>query len=390
VGGGVYNAGTLNLIGSTISGNAVVNEGGGVFNYGSLTLAGSTISGNTATNACGGVYNDATATAVMINSTISNNSAIEGGGVCNDATGTLNLNASTISSNAARDVGGGVSNRGDLTLDSTLISGNIARIGREIYNAVGTVATNNFNLFGFNGSAGTTGFTPGPNDVIPAAGVTLAEIVATLGDNGGTTQTHALVAGSPALNAVGAGCPPPLVDQRGIARPQGSRCDIGSFELTGATTLPPAVPPPPPPPNARCFGLPATITGTAQADPQLRGTNGPDVIQSLGGNDVIFGLKGNDTICGGPGNDNLKGGRGNDRLDGGLGQDQCNGERGRNTAINCEVAQQLAVEQPPPPPPDGGQPPPPVEELLPPREPPLATEEPPLLLPEPPLPPPAQ
>jgi hypothetical protein len=87
VGGGVYNSGTLNLIGSTISGNAVVNRGGGIYNYGSLTIAGSTVSGNTAAGVCGGVFNAATATAAIINSTISNNSAVIGGGVCNDATG---------------------------------------------------------------------------------------------------------------------------------------------------------------------------------------------------------------------------------------------------------------------------------------------------------------
>jgi RTX calcium-binding nonapeptide repeat (4 copies) len=339
LGGGLYNDGILTLIGSTISGNSVTYNGGGVFNYGSLTMVASTISGNNATGVCGGVFNEETATAAMINSTVSNNSAVEGGGVCNDTTGTFNLTASTISGNAARDAGGGVNNHGGLTLDSMLISGNIAPLGREVYNSAGTIAANNFNLFGFNGSAGITGFTPGPNDVVPGAGVTLPEVVAALGDNGGATQTHALVAGSPALNAVGVGCPPPVVDQRGITRPQGVRCDIGSFELIEGTAPPPAVPRPPPPSTARCFGLSATIRGSARADTQLRGTNGPDVIVGLGGNDVIFGLQGNDAVCDGPGNDNLMAGRGNDRLSGGLGQDQCRGERGTADAAlrDCEI-----------------------------------------------------
>jgi hypothetical protein len=52
-----------------------------------------------------------------------------------------------------------------------------------------------------------------------------------LADNGGPTETMALGPGSPALDAVpstGAACPP--TDQRGVARPQGSACDIGAFE----------------------------------------------------------------------------------------------------------------------------------------------------------------
>jgi hypothetical protein len=49
-----------------------------------------------------------------------------------------------------------------------------------------------------------------------------------LGDNGGPTRTHALGAGSPAIDAAGDACP--ATDQRGVARPLGARCDIGSYE----------------------------------------------------------------------------------------------------------------------------------------------------------------
>ena len=52
-----------------------------------------------------------------------------------------------------------------------------------------------------------------------------------LADNGGPTWTHALLPGSPALDAADdAICP--ATDQRGTARPQGPHCDIGAFELT--------------------------------------------------------------------------------------------------------------------------------------------------------------
>jgi hypothetical protein len=52
-----------------------------------------------------------------------------------------------------------------------------------------------------------------------------------LQNNGGPTQTHALLAGSPAIDAVTSGCPPPPTDQRGVLRPQGAACDIGAYEL---------------------------------------------------------------------------------------------------------------------------------------------------------------
>jgi uncharacterized repeat protein (TIGR01451 family) len=62
----------------------------------------------------------------------------------------------------------------------------------------------------------------------------LDAILDPLADNGGPTQTHALVTGSPAVDAAGPGCPPPNTDQRGVSRPQGAACDIGSFELEQA------------------------------------------------------------------------------------------------------------------------------------------------------------
>jgi hypothetical protein len=49
-----------------------------------------------------------------------------------------------------------------------------------------------------------------------------------LKNNGGTTDTHALLRGSPAINAGGNDFPPK--DQRGVKRPQGKRSDIGAYE----------------------------------------------------------------------------------------------------------------------------------------------------------------
>ena len=51
-----------------------------------------------------------------------------------------------------------------------------------------------------------------------------------LANNGGPTETLALLPGSPAINAGSdAACPP--IDQRGVPRPQGSHCDIGAYEF---------------------------------------------------------------------------------------------------------------------------------------------------------------
>jgi hypothetical protein len=55
-----------------------------------------------------------------------------------------------------------------------------------------------------------------------------------LADNGGSTLTRALLAGSPAIDTGSSDCPPPATDQRGTARPQGVHCDIGAFEAPAA------------------------------------------------------------------------------------------------------------------------------------------------------------
>ena len=62
-------------------------------------------------------------------------------------------------------------------------------------------------------------------------GVVLDPMLGPLGDNGGPTSTFALLPGSPAIDevpATGAGCP--TMDQRGVARPQGTACDAGAYE----------------------------------------------------------------------------------------------------------------------------------------------------------------
>src|SRR5205823_1158570 len=148
-----------------------------------------------------------------------------------------------------------------------------------------------------------------------------------LGDNGGPVLTEALLAGSPAIDAgsPGGGNSCVTTDARGIARPQGPRCDIGAFELQpggggGAGT------------PATCNGKTATITGTAGAN-KIKGTKKADVIAALGGNDTVSGLKGNDIVCGGAGKDRLIGGPGKDKLFGQAGKDKLSGGPGKDKLV---------------------------------------------------------
>jgi FG-GAP-like repeat len=281
--GGLLNNGTVSIKNSIISGNAgggVSNSYGiltienstishntsrGVTNSGTLTIKNSTIAGNT-TNFGGGGVSNYGGTVAIANSTISNNIASVGGGVSNPlgyyGGGSLTITNSTISGNRA-DRGGGVYNAqrcfnnpftgqtfctsAALTLNRSLIAGNQAAFGAEIDNQSNSITANNFNLFGSNGSAGVSGFSPGPTDIVPS--VQLAQILGPLKNNGGPTQTLALVAGSPALDAGDpGGCRDSQgallqTDQRGFPRHVDGtndgtvRCDIGAVEGVGSVPL---------------------------------------------------------------------------------------------------------------------------------------------------------
>ena len=178
----------------------------------------------------------------------------------NSVDGSVTLTNSTISGNRARR-GGGVSNDGacfrnelgqsfcisaNLILNNSLIAGNQAAIAPEIENYASSIVTaNNFNLFGTNGNAGVTGFTPGPTDIVPS--VSLAQILGPLKNNGGPTHTHALVAGSPAIDAGNpSGCRDNAgtllqTDQRGFPRPTTAittaRPDATSVPSSSASAL---------------------------------------------------------------------------------------------------------------------------------------------------------
>ncbi|MGQ0622005.1 MAG: Calx-beta domain-containing protein [Panacagrimonas sp.] len=238
-GGGINIGGgaTLALVDSTVSGNGA-NYGAGLFNSGGIvTLTRSTVSGNNASDFGGGLYN--TGTATLTDSTVSGNGAFYGGGLLNK--GTLTLTHSTVSGNNASH-GGALSNlSGTTSLSRSLIAGNGVGSGPEVNRTGGTVIANDLNLFGHSGLTNAQafyGFTPGVTDLTATSNgntpTALASILGPLAFNGGLTQTHALVTGSPALDAYppdGGGACAVTTDQRGVLRPRFGDCDIGAFEF---------------------------------------------------------------------------------------------------------------------------------------------------------------
>src|SRR5882724_202152 len=227
-GGGLYNSsGTLTLTHSTVSGNAASSGGGGLYNAGTLTLTHSTVSGNVTSAAGGGLYNSS-GTLTLTHSTVSGNAASSGGGGLYNA-GTLTLTHSTVSGNVTSAAGGGLYNSsGTLTLTSSLVAQNPD--GGDCWNDSGAISSQGYNLDS-DGSCHLTAATDLPGT---------DPLLGPLQNNGGPTLTHALLPGSPALDAIpwGAnGCGTSLIsDQRWQARPQpaGGACDIGAYEVAVA------------------------------------------------------------------------------------------------------------------------------------------------------------
>jgi hypothetical protein len=261
---GIYNGGTLTLNNVTVSDNISYdgNYGGGIANFGTATLNNSTISGNRIFSG-GGIDNFGTLT--LNNATVSGNAAYRGGGI--DNFGTLTLNNATVSGNSASNnqTAGGITNYSffrDATvivLNSTIANNTVSssdQTGSQLYSGqlfgVGGQATmqvRNTLLVGdgsrptlFAGSGGTflsqgytlssdsaSGFLTGPGDL-----TNTDPLLGPLQDNGGPTLTHALLPGSPALNAGG---PDQLgvADQRGVARAGG--VNIGAYQASASALV---------------------------------------------------------------------------------------------------------------------------------------------------------
>ncbi|TMC23062.1 MAG: TIR domain-containing protein [Chloroflexi bacterium] len=251
--GGIYNftASKLTITNSTIASNTAAGsdgDGGGITNAGELTITNSTISGNTATGPQsdgGGISNGNTTRVTLINSTISGNRSSLMGGAISCFGCQIAIEFSTIYGNQTGGNGGslfiqdskdtnGTVIQSHVSLRNSIVVGNSSKIGPNI---AGKFTSNGYNLL----QDLSATFPPQSTDVLLSANADL-KIDAVLRDNGGLTTphtfTHALLPGSPAINAI------PLdachidgisTDQRGMRRPdaQNYGCDIGAYESTG-------------------------------------------------------------------------------------------------------------------------------------------------------------
>jgi hypothetical protein len=254
-GAGIYNSATLTIKDSNVSGNSVAKvcttpcslSGGGIFNAsaGVLTISGSTISGNSVAatvTVCGiigcfasggGIGNDGTL--AISNSTISGNVVAistnigggHGGGISG---GTIVMSNTTLSGNSAASLGGGggIYVGTSATLKNSIVTKNVDGANRAS-NCSGSVTSKGYNL----SSDGSCDFS-GPGDLNNTDAM-----LGPLQNNGGATQTQALLSGSPAIDAGNpSGCTDGqgrllTTDQRGKPRPDkedSGSCDMGAYE----------------------------------------------------------------------------------------------------------------------------------------------------------------
>jgi hypothetical protein len=269
-GGGILSqGGPLSIFATTIEGNHAVAGGGGISSAGPLSLYSSTVRSNSAGS--GGGLEVVAGQALVVYCTLNDNGAFNGGGIANGAgsgNGVVYATNDTISGNYALNNGGGIYSTHTTGAYNVTIVGNDADhdrdeaggIGGGVYAQAGTgfIVVNSL-------IAGNTILdNPIPdncNGALEAYGLTLLDdpsgcttttsnanlgfvslsTIGQLQDNGGPTWTHALLAGSQAIDGTRASqsCVDEngtelTIDQRLLPRPVGARCDVGAFEY-GAT-----------------------------------------------------------------------------------------------------------------------------------------------------------
>ena len=270
-GGGIYTAAPMTATNVVVSNNTAVTNGGGIYNEGNSTVTDATISGNEAEGG-GGMFLTGSNTIAIDGSTLNGNRAIGGGAISSRSSVTVNMLNSTISTNLAEDVGAGFYSNGTALLRFVTIAGNVsgsdsatAGAGINTFSSTGNpeVTVKNVllaaNLKGWDAvtnpdgppdlgvlvdancgrtGAGVPHITSTGNNLSSDAtcGTVLSlgtdinnvdPLIGPLADNGGATQTHALLAGSPARGA-GAEEAGVTVDQRDVVRE--TPPDIGAYE----------------------------------------------------------------------------------------------------------------------------------------------------------------
>jgi len=242
-GGGIFADSVLTLAGSTISSNSATGDfgdGGGV-SARTITATSSTFSGNFSGDNGGGIAS--TFDAVLTNSTVSGNSSLYGGGGIHISNGDLTLRNSTVAENSSGADGGGIflpiGVAGTvLTIENSIVANNSASgLAPDLRPRPADQLDINYTLIGDTSDSRVTTAT-GTGNLID-----ISPLLAPLGFYGGPTQTHALLSGSPAIDA---GVPtftsPPNFDQRSApyARVFGGRIDIGAYERQ-TLALPPLI-----------------------------------------------------------------------------------------------------------------------------------------------------
>ncbi|MDB2687512.1 right-handed parallel beta-helix repeat-containing protein [Mariniblastus sp.] len=238
-GGGILmGTGDLVITNSTISGNSTDGRGGGIFKGGpsSATITNSTINGNSSTGNGGGFYTGFRNVVTLTNTTISGNHANgEGAGIFSLA-GYITLTNSTVVDNSASERGGGISIPvgESLTIINSIVSGNTDNgDAPDVFPSyqAGDLMVVQHSLIGDITGSGITASTGSGNILNQQA------MLGPLADNGGLTLTHALLEGSPAIDAgsnalaVDGNGNPLTTDQRGEARIESGTVDIGAVEF---------------------------------------------------------------------------------------------------------------------------------------------------------------
>jgi len=263
-GGAVYNGMTASILGCTFSGNAAQ---GGASATGGNQANGVGTQGAKGGDASGaGLCN--VMQAVLTNSTFYSNAVSGGtGGTGGDGTGSLSTGGD--GGNGGNGNGGSVYNAGSMAVVNCTLStggatggtngvagsgrfggsagsmgdshgGNLASLSGTVV-LLNTILANNTSGGNGYGSVTDAGHNLSSDASIPlgAAGskVNVPVKLGALANNGGPTLTMALLAGSPAIDAIGTGSPFPATDQRGVQRPLGNGADIGAYEFGTASAL---------------------------------------------------------------------------------------------------------------------------------------------------------
>lgn len=223
-GGNLYvESGSLTIQESTIADGAADDGGGIAVDGGLLAVDRSTVSGNQADR--GGAIYSASALAQVVSSTISGNSASSyGGGVFGESLATFEVRHTTVSANTAGLAGGSfyLQSQSTLVLDHAVVANgtpqDLAQASSTISSVWSLIEAPEGAINGVSAD-NILGVDPG---------------LAPLADNGGPTQTHALLPESPALDAgdPAALASAPATDQRGPGFPRivGARVDLGAYE----------------------------------------------------------------------------------------------------------------------------------------------------------------